>query len=115
MAERTARWITIRQPFDYRWPGRSAITAYSRPGEFLVKGEVADFAVSRGFATEGKADGSEARSSKGRRTRRRKDAKATPDVAASDHGSNTGVDGAGLADHDRPDVQLPVDPHAKQR
>jgi len=39
-----ARWITIiKAPFDYRWPDRSAITAFSATGEHMVKDEIADF------------------------------------------------------------------------
>jgi hypothetical protein len=66
-----ARWITIiKAPFDYRWPDRSAITAFSETGEHMVKDEIADFAVRSGYAIEGKADPS-VRSTKGKRPRRR--------------------------------------------
>jgi len=74
-----ARWITIiKAPFDYPWPDRSAITAFTATGEQFVKDEVADFAVRKGYALEGKANAS-ARSVKGgvkRVTRRRKGARA---------------------------------------
>jgi hypothetical protein len=62
-----ARWITVtKAPFDYVWPGRSAITAFAEKdlGEHFVKDEIADFAVKGGFAKEGKAAGSTARSVK---------------------------------------------------
>lgn len=109
------RWITVtKAPFDYRWPDRSAITAFTANGEFLVKDEVADFAVKRGYATEGKANGSKTRSTKGK-TRRRARAKVRPDVPAADNGQDARVDGARLADADRPDVQLSVDPDTEQR
>jgi hypothetical protein len=71
-----ARWITVHAAFDYPWPGRSAITAFSDPGEYMVKDEVADFAVAGGHATEGKAEGSATRSRKGKTTGPRKSAKA---------------------------------------
>lgn len=72
-----ARWITVRKPFDYAWPGRQAVTHFADPGELMVKDEVADFAIDRGYATEGKVDGS-ARSKKGgaKRVRRKKEAPA---------------------------------------
>jgi hypothetical protein len=61
-----ARWITVRKPFDYQWPGRGAITAFSEQhlGEHFVKDEIADFAIEKGYATEGKVDEA-ARSPKG--------------------------------------------------
>jgi hypothetical protein len=48
-----ARRITIHKaPFDYRWPNRQAITAFTSTGTFLVKDEIADFAIAKGYATE---------------------------------------------------------------
>lgn len=82
-----ARWITIipaAVPFDYRWPDRTALTAFTAPGEYLVKDEVADYAVGRGFATEGKAKGSTTRSTKGG-TRRRRSSKPRADATAANH------------------------------
>jgi len=77
-----ARWITIiKAPFDYRWPDRSAITAFSATGEHMVKDEIADFAVKSGYAIEGKADPT-VRSTKGKRPRRAKTA-ANPKPGAS--------------------------------
>lgn len=110
-SERSSRWITIRTPFDYTWPSR-AITAYTEPGDILVKEEVADFAVEKGYATEGKVDGS-AKSRKGgkrniaRRHKKQEAATAkaanrrsvapvgSADVPAADSsGSGSGVDPA---------------------
>lgn len=105
-----ARWITVRQPFNYHWPDRSAVTHFKEPGDQFVKDEVADFAVKKGYATEGKVDGS-SRSSKGgkpkvRKARAKKDA---PPVEAADHGPAEGVDHADHADADRPDDGRIVD------
>ena len=63
------RWITVRQRFDYRWPS-GAVTHFSQAdlGDHFVKDELADFAVERDYATEGKVDGS-ARSRKGGKKR----------------------------------------------
>lgn len=71
-----ARWITVLTPFDYRWPDRTAITAFTQTGEHMVKDEIADYATKKGYAIEGKIDAT-ARSVKGGkgkrvRTRRRK-------------------------------------------
>ncbi len=103
------RWITITKvPFDYRWPDASAITAFTEAGELFVKDEVADYAIGKGYATEGKPDGSTARSSKvapkAKTTRPRKSVKpvdhgATPDIR-SDTGmvrADTDADGAAPA------------------
>ncbi len=86
------RWITITKvPFDYRWPDRSAITAFTLPGEHHVKDEVADFAVARGYATEGRAEDSTTRSSKGGRkavgTRKRKSTAAKKTATAAIDGA----------------------------
>lgn len=118
------RWITVRKPFDYRWPDRSAITSFREAdlGEHYVKAEVADFAVGGGYATEGKLDGSEAKAPKSRRRRRTspkttraKAAKPADDAAASDQRADTAVDGAHLADHDRASAGPAVDHDAEQR
>jgi hypothetical protein len=105
------RWITVRKPFDYHWPGRAAITAFSKNdlGEHHVKAEVADFAVENGYATEGKVDRS-ARSKKGR------SAKPSPRAAQETKAAETAdaspaevVDNADAADADRPADGAAVD------
>lgn len=97
-----ARWITVHKPFDYHWPGRSAVTVFRAAdcGEHLVKDEVADFAVANGYASEGKLDGS-ARSTKGNRKRVRAK-KGKPAAKAADSRPDDAVAGAHLADDDRP-------------
>jgi len=66
------RWINlIGAPFDYHWPDRSAVTHYSENGDFFVKDEVADYAVKRGLALEGKADAA-SRSRKGKTPARKR-------------------------------------------
>lgn len=97
-----SRWITVRAPFDYRWPS-GAITAFKQAdlGEHLVKGELADFAVEKGYATEGKVDGS-ARSKKGgkKRVRSRKAAKETAPATTADSGPAEAVDHPPASDAD---------------
>lgn len=93
-----ARWIHVSQPFDYRWPDLSAITHFHDQalGDQFVKDEVADFAVEKGYATEGKLDEA-SRSSKGtgkRKSRSRK--KEQPAAKAADAQS---VDRMGDEDH----------------
>jgi len=112
--ERDSRWITVRQPFDYRWPS-GAITAFriADAGEHLVKNELADFAVERGYATEGKVDGS-ARSKKGGKKRVRRANKAAVSKEASpattaDTGSATGMGGQNPSDADSATDGRPVD------
>jgi hypothetical protein len=98
-----ARWITVSKPFDYPWPGRSAITAFSEDhlGEHFVKDELADFAVKSGYATEGKVDEA-ARSTKGtgsrRSSRRKKDAAS---AKTADSGPEPSVGDEDVADADR--------------
>jgi hypothetical protein len=105
-----SRWITIRQKFDYYWPGRTAITAYV-PAEIRVLDEVADFAVAKGYATEGKADGSDATPPAPKKaTRRRKPAKkAAPakEIAAATTADTGPAEGVG--DSPVPDVDSAVD------
>lgn len=99
MPQRDSRWITVRQPFDYYWPSR-AVTHFSEGdlGEHLVKNEVADFAIEKGYATEGKVDGS-ARSRKGRRPKRRPPAREK--APAANTGTEPPVANEGAADADR--------------
>jgi hypothetical protein len=111
-ADAMPRWITVRKPFDYRWPGRAAVTAFREAdlGEHLVKAEVADFAVGNGYATDGKLDGS-ARSRKGRRRAARPKKDAAP-AEAADTGTVAPVDNPAAADVDRAADRPPVDDHA---
>lgn len=66
-----ARWITVTKPFNFSF-SRSAALHFAEhpqfpfPREEYVKDEVADFAVARGYATEGKARGSATKSRKGK-------------------------------------------------
>lgn len=112
-----AKWITVTSvPFDYRWPLATAITAFTEKGEFYVKDDVADFAVSKGFARLGKAKGSRARSTKGK-TDAAKVAKVPSNAAptTTDTGPDDKLDGAGLAVDDRLDTGAVVDSDAEQR
>jgi hypothetical protein len=106
------RWIAVRKPFDYHWPGRAAVTAFAEAdlGEHYVKAEVADHAVAGGFASEGKLDGSEAKAPKAKRTRRRKAVKAKADAAPTDTAADNGLAGSGVAADDSAKVRGAVDP-----
>lgn len=109
-SERSSRWITVRTPFDYTWPSR-AITAYTEPGDILVKEEVADFAVEKGYATEGKVDGS-AKSRKGGKrniARRHKKLESAAAKAAKPR-PDAGVAAAPVAAADSSDSGNGVDP-----
>jgi hypothetical protein len=95
-ADAKPRWITVRQRFDYTWPSR-AVTHFSDAdlGEHLVKAELADFAVEKGYATEGKLDGSaKSRKSRKRVTKGKPAAKAavTRTVATVGDESAAGAD-----------------------
>jgi hypothetical protein len=111
MARAKPRWITVRKPFDYHWPGRAAVTAYREAdlGEHMVKAEVADFAVENGYATEGKLDGSEARSRKGTGAKRTSSRRRKPAAKAADTGRAEVVGDADAADADRTADRPPVD------
>jgi hypothetical protein len=109
-----ARWITVKKaPFDYRFPYRTAITAFTDPGEYFVKDEVAEFAVRNGYAREGKADAF-ARSHKGRGARRSR-RKETAAAKAADDQPGTGVGDAYPADPDRTADRPAVDRDAGER
>lgn len=103
-----ARWITVREPFEYRWPDRSAITHFHTPGDFMVKDEVADFAIEKGYAAEGKSD-QKSRSRKGTGARRRKE---KPAANAADTGSVAGVGDANAPNTDRTADRPAVDSNA---
>lgn len=107
MAERSSRWVTVRKPFNYAWPGRQAVTHFSASdlGEHLVKDEVADFAVAGGYATEGKVDGS-ARSRKGGKGKRVRAAKKKGPPAAATADSQPG---APVGDEDAADADRSAD------
>jgi len=113
--ERDSRWITVREPFDYYWPGRQAVTHYSEPGEIRVKNEVADFAVAKGKATEGKVDGSDAtpppKKAK-RKTKAKKASKVAGDATTADTRAVAPVGDQGAADADRSADRPAVDSDA---
>jgi hypothetical protein len=90
-----SRWITVRSRFDYRWPS-GAITHWSERdlGEHRVKNEVADFAVERGYAVDGRLE--------------EQSSGASPDT-----GAVAAVDNAGAADPDRAAGGQPLDPDAE--
>lgn len=114
MAERSSRWITVRASFNYPWPGRQAVTHFSAAdlGEHLVKDEVADFAVGKGYATEGKVDGS-AKSRKGGKAKRvRRTKKEPPAATATDSQPSAPVGDEDAADADRAADRPLVDPDA---
>lgn len=93
-AQDPPRRITITAaPFDFEH-SRTSVTQYSATGEFLVPARVADYAVAKGYATEGWASDSTTRTGKSgprrkRATGRRKSAKPAGDAAPvnrSEHG-----------------------------
>jgi hypothetical protein len=111
-----ARWITITKvPFDYKWPNATAYTHFKTLGEELVKDEVADFAVSKGYATEGKAADSTTKSKKSgpKATTRRRSAKTARDVAPANNKRVNLVDGTSVAGDDRLDARPSVDEAAE--
>lgn len=103
-----ARWIHIAKPFNFHWPNRQAVTHFSADhlGDKFVKDEVADFAIAKGYATEGKADAS-SRSSKGKSAR-----KGKPAAKAADSGSDDAMAQPDMAVPDRPAGGDVVDPSA---
>jgi hypothetical protein len=105
------RWITVRTPFNYHGPDRSAVTHFKDPGDQFVKDEVADFAVAKGYATEGKVDGS-SRSRKGTGKRRPGPRKEPQAAKAPNHGSDGDMARQDNADHDRSVAGGVVDPDA---
>lgn len=115
------RWITLRKvPYDYKWPGRNAVTHFANAGEYLVKAELANDAVGKRYATEGKADGSEAKAPKVKRVAKAKKAttplktdKPKGDAAATDKESGAGMGGTDLAADDRASPGQSVAPAAE--
>jgi hypothetical protein len=110
-----ARWITVRAPFNFTWPSR-AVTHFADAdlGEHMVKDELADFAVKKGYATEGKLDGSaRSRKGNGKKAARRRAAKKEPSPAkTADTGAEPGVADASVAAADRAAGGSAVDPDA---
>lgn len=101
-ADNPPRKITIvKAPFDFEH-SRLSVTQYSATGEFLVPGRVADFAVAKGYATEGWASDSTTRTAKSGPRRRKvatskgKSAKPASHAAAVER-SDAGMDGTGVA------------------
>lgn len=125
MAQKAAdsRWITIRENYDHYWPSR-AVTAFP-PGEYRVKNEVADGAIAKGKAVEGRLDGSEKTPPKPRRARKaapkpRKTAAAKSVKPAGDAGptttdkrSDAKLAGTGVPADDRAAVRGAVDSAAE--
>lgn len=113
-----ARWINVtKAPFDYRWPDRSAITAFKENGDHFVKDEVADFAVANGYASEGKGN-PKSRSSKGGKKRvrarnpRSRKAKEKAPAKAADMGAAAGLGNGDVPAADRPADRPGVDSDA---
>jgi hypothetical protein len=99
-----ARWITLHKaPFNFEWPGRTAVTVIRATGEHYVKDELADKAIATGYASEGKA--SEPKPAKSATTRRRGATKAKD---ASHSRKPARVDRADLAADDRADDSATV-------
>jgi hypothetical protein len=110
-SERDSRWVTFNQPYDHYWQS-GAVTHYP-PGEYRVKNAVADGAVDKGKASEGRSDGSEA-TPPGKRKRAKKSATAAPKSAkvvaeqegpvaaeTADHRSDNAMAEPGVAVPDR--------------
>jgi hypothetical protein len=110
VAQRDSRWITVRSPFNYAWPGRQAVTHFADKdlGEHLVKNEVADFAVGGGYATEGRLNAS-ARSKKSGPRRVRASKKGAPAAKAADTGRRTAVGNQDVPAADRPSDRTALD------
>jgi hypothetical protein len=97
----------IKVPFNYKWPGVSAVSCIREAGELLVKDEVADAAVAAGFATETKAPAPKQATGKRKAAIAASDEAAQPDTPA-DAQPVAGMDRGDLADDDRADGAAPV-------
>ena len=101
-ADNPPRRITlINVPYNYEFT-RTSVAVWRKPGEYLVKAEVADHAVANGYAIDGwaargRVAGKEA--AKPRATSRRKSATPKAD-AGTDIRSHQGVGGTDLAADD---------------
>jgi hypothetical protein len=93
------RRITItRVPFDFEH-SRISVQQFTATGEFLLPARVADYAVARGYATEGWASDSKTRTSKGGPRRRKATTAAKARTAKADAGADIQSDtGMGRAD-----------------
>lgn len=116
-----ARWIHVHEqavPFDYPWPGVTARTAFTAAGDHFVKDEIADFAVRKGYADEGKADASSRSTKAGpKRVRRRSRAKPriekeSPAATTADTEPDAPVGDADIAATDRTADRPSVDSDA---
>lgn len=111
-AHNPPRWITvIKAPFNYYWPDRSAVSCVRETGETFEKAELCDYAVSNGYAIEGRGAGSKTRSRKGKSPARPKRVTAKRD-AGPDKRYGAGMGRADLAADDSAGAGQPVAPAA---
>lgn len=111
-ADAKPRWITLlKAPYNF-YHSRGAVSCIRETGEHMVPAALADDAVNRGYATEGRAKDSTTRSRKGKSPRKRKSATAKAD-AGTNLGSDAGMGGTGVSTPHRPGVRQPLADPAK--
>lgn len=111
-ADNPPRWITLHKvPYNFEH-SRLSVTCYSETGEYLVPGRVADDAVAKGYATEGRLPERNTRTRKSGPPRRKATSAAKSATAKRDAGTNLGHDagmgGTDLAAAHRAVVGKPV-------
>jgi hypothetical protein len=86
-----SRWVTVTKAYDHYW-GHRAITHYP-PGQYRLKNAVADAAIKKGYASEGRLE--------------------EQDAKTADSGSVAPVGDENAADADRAANRPTVDPDAE--
>lgn len=105
----TRRINVTKVPFNFQWPGTRHMSVIRELGEALVKDEVADAAVAKGYAKEMDPAPKAAKAAPRKKaTPAKKPAKPKADAATANPGPSDRVDRDDLAPADSADGEPPV-------
>lgn len=99
----------IKAPYDHYWKKASAVTCFREKGVYLVKDEVAETAIAKGYAIPYEPEASlNAPTQKPKVTRRRASRKKAGDESPTNTGRSDRVDREDLASADSADGVEPL-------
>lgn len=98
----------LKAPYDHYWKQSSAMTVWREPGVYLVKDEVAEAMIAKGYAIEITEPSRNAPTQKPKVTRRRTSRKKVGDENPNPSGRSDRVDRAHLAPADSADGVAPL-------
>lgn len=96
----------LKAPYDHYWKQSSAMTVWREPGTYLVKDEVAEAMIAKGYAIE--VPSQKEPTPKPKVTRRRSSRKKAGDENPNPSGRSVGMDRAHLAPADSADGVAPL-------